>query len=125
MGKNFTTEFRDGVTVVTARDGLFDAIPEMAEAVPLVAEVLEEFRSTTAGRPAVVVDLRRAGEVNKRTLSVTFQLARALTAAGAWRVLCGSTGLKQIWDLCKGDTIAPCFEDFTGAVIAAGGTIGG
>jgi hypothetical protein len=123
MGKHLATEIRGGVTVVTARDGLFDAIPEMAESVPIVAEVVDEFRSAIAGRQAVVVDLRRAGEVNKRTLSVAFQLARALTAIGARRALCGSTDLKQIWDLCKGGTIAPCLEDFQAAVVAAGGTI--
>lgn len=123
MGKHFATEIRGGVAVVTARDGLFDAMPEMAECVPLVDEVVDEFRSAIAGRPAVVVDLRRAGAVNKRTLGVAFQLAGTLAAVAARRALCGSADLKQIWDLCKGGTLAACFEDFRGAVTAAGGTI--
>ena len=123
MGSShFAAEVRGGVTLITVRDGLFDAMPETAEPVPLVAAVVGEFRSAIAGRSAVVVDLRRAGEVNKRTLSVSFQLAHALAATGARCALCGSADLKQIWDLCTGGTIAQCFEDLPAAIVAAGGT---
>ena len=123
MGSShITADARGGVTVVTVRDGLFDDMPEMAESVPLVAEVVSEFRSAIASLSAVVVDLRRAGEVNGRTLSVTFQFAHALTATGARRALCGAADLKQIWDLCRGGTIAPCFEDLPAAIAAAGGS---
>ena len=122
MGSShFKVDARGGVTVLTVRDGLFDAMPEMAESVPLVAEVVGEFRSAIAGQSAVVVDLRQAGEVNKRTLSVSFQFAHALTGIGARRALCGSAGLKQIWELCRGGTVAPCFEELEAAIRSVGG----
>jgi hypothetical protein len=116
VGKHITTEVREGVTMVTARDGLFDVLPETDESGPLAAEVVTEFRSAVAGAEAVVVDLRRAGEVNKRTLNVSFQFVHALTAVGARRALCGSADLKQIWDLCRGGAVSPCFEDLAEAV---------
>lgn len=121
---HITVADRGGVTVVTVRDGLFDAVPEMAETVPLVGEVQDEFRSAVIGRSAVVVDLRRAGEVNKRTLSVVFQFTRTLTAGGARQALCATTGLKQIWDVCGGGRIAECFEDLPAALRSVGGTPG-
>lgn len=115
---HLTADVSGGVTVVTIRDGVFDSMPEMAESVPLVADVLSEFRSAIANQLAVVVDLRRAGEINKRTLSVSFQFAHALTAIGTRRAFCGSADFKQIWDLCKGATVAPCFEALEEALAA-------
>src|SRR5438876_832923 len=64
-GKHLAIDVREGLTVVTARDGLFDALLETDEPAPLAAEVVAEFRSAVAGAGAVVVDLRWAGEVNK------------------------------------------------------------
>jgi hypothetical protein len=108
------------VTVVTAREGLFDALPETDESGPLAAEVVAEFRSAVTGAAAVVVDLRRAGEVNKRTLNVSFQFAHELSARGVLRALCGSAVLKEIWDACRGGTICQMCEDITEACAAVG-----
>lgn len=42
---HLATVSRDGVTIITVRDGLFDALPESDDSVPLAAEVAAEFRS--------------------------------------------------------------------------------
>jgi hypothetical protein len=123
MGKYLTTHAHAGVAVVTVRDGVFDLLPEMTDdSAPLAAEVVAEFRAAVVGAGAVIVDLRRAGELNKRTLNVSFQFARALADIGARRALCGPAAFKTIWGLCKGDTVAPCHVEFGAAVAAAGGT---
>ena len=121
MGQaHFITDLRGIVRVVTAREGLFDALPETDESAALAAEVVAAFRSAVTGATAVVVDLRRAGEVNKRTLSVSFQLARELSAQGAKRALCGSKNLKEIWDVCRGYTICQAYQDMAEALAAVG-----
>jgi hypothetical protein len=117
---NLTTDTRDGVTVVTARDGLFDAMPESGESAPLAAAVVAEFRSAIAGAAAVVLDLRRAGEVNKQTLNVAFRMAHALRADGVRGVLCGPAHLKEIGDLCRGGTACQLYEDIAEACAAVG-----
>ena len=96
VGKHIATDIHDGVTVVAARDGLFDAMPETDDSAPVAAEVVAEFRSAVAGAGSVVIDFRRAGEVNKRTLSVSFQLAHALTDIGGRRALCGVADLESL-----------------------------
>jgi hypothetical protein len=111
---------RGGVTVVTARDGLFDALPECDASAPLAAEVLAELCSAIVGAAAVVVDLRGAGEVNKRTLSVSFQMARAVKVCGRRGALCGSATLKQIWEVCWGNTVCDLYEDIEEACVAVG-----
>jgi hypothetical protein len=103
------------MTVVTARDGLFDAMPESDESAPLAAEVIAEFRYAIEGRSAVVVDLRRAGEINKQTLGVTARMARELRDTGVRGALVGSARLKEIWDLCRGDTLCRLYEDIENA----------
>jgi hypothetical protein len=117
-GLHFTTDFRGSVTVVTARDGLFDTLPETDESAPLAAEVIHEFRSTVTDAAAVVVDLRGASEVNKRTLSVTFQFAAELATRGIPRALCGSAVFKDIWDSCRGETFCRMYEGISEACAA-------
>jgi hypothetical protein len=107
--------------VVTAREDLFDALPETDESAALAAEVVAAFRSAVTGATAVVVDLRRAGEVNKRTVLVSIQLARALSAQGAKGALCGSKDLKKIWDICRGYTICQAYQDMAEALAAVSG----
>lgn len=114
-GKHFTTGAVDRVTVVTVRDGLFDMLPETDSSGPLAQEVVAEFRSAIGEAGACVVDLRRAGEVNKQTLSVSFQFARSLKAIGARRALC-SAELRPIWKMCKGGMVAPCFDELEAAI---------
>ena len=109
---HLTTVSCDGVTIIIVRDGLFDALPESDDSAPLAAEVVAEFRSAVAGASAVVVDLRGAGEINKRTLNVTFRMVHGLVVIGARRALCGSVFLKQIWDLCQGGTLCAVYEEF-------------
>jgi hypothetical protein len=105
-----TTDIRGGVTVVTARDGLFDAMPESDKSAPVAAEVVAEFRSAIVGTPAVVVDLRRAGEVNNRTLNVAFQMARALKGCDI-RGRCVVPRISSRSGMCVGGTpFATCMR---------------
>jgi hypothetical protein len=120
-GLHFTTELRDGVTVVTAREGLFDTLPETDESAPLAAQVVAEFRSAVSGAAAVVVDLRRAGAVNHRTLSVIFQFARELRARDVPRALCGSALQEEIWEVSRGVAICQMYEGMTEACAAVSG----
>jgi hypothetical protein len=96
-------------------------MPESDESAPLAATVVAEFRSAIGAAAAIVIDLRRAGEVNKRTLNVTFQMARELKTRGIRGVLCGSAALKEIWDLCRGGTVCPLFPDIREALAALDG----
>lgn len=117
---HLTTDIRDEVTVVTARDGLFDAISETDMSAPLAAEVVAELRSAIVGAAAVLVDLRRAGKVNVRALSVAFQLAHELKRCGIPGALCGSTDLNEIWDMCRGGTVCNLYADLEEAYGAVG-----
>jgi hypothetical protein len=116
IGKYLATEQCSTATVVTIRDGLFDAMPEMDASGPPAADVVGEFQSAVAGAHAVVVDLRRAGEVNKRTISLCFQFARELKNLGVRRALCGSFALQQVWAICKGNLFSPCVVDLEEAI---------
>lgn len=107
---HFTSDVQDGIRVVTARDGLFDALPETDEsAAALAAEVVEAFRAEIAGASAVVVDLRLAGEIHTRTPDLVFQLVHELTYRGIQGALCASAGFRHIWDLCQGGSFCPCY----------------
>src|SRR5262245_28437199 len=96
-------------------------MPESDASAPLAREAVAEFPSAPVGAAAVVVDIRRAGEVNKRTINVVFQFAHALAAIGARRALCGTADFKQIWELCRGDTVCQLYEDIGDAYAAVGG----
>jgi hypothetical protein len=119
---HLTVDRRDGVTIVTAADRLFDAVPEFGNMTEERArEVVKAFREAVAGWPIVVVDFRRAGEVNKRALSVVFDVARHLSASGASAALCGDGTLKKVWDICQGGRVCSMFDDFDAALSAAAG----
>ena len=57
---HFIADAREGLIVVAARDGLFDALPETDDSGPLAREVVEEFRTAilAAPRPTRRGDLR-------------------------------------------------------------------
>jgi hypothetical protein len=95
---HFLAHAPEGLTVVAARDGVFDALPETDDSGPLARKFVEEFRSAlvAAPRPPRRGDLRSPFEA-------ATQIRRPDTMSSRRRALADRDGVFVFGDKVGGD----------------------
>lgn len=111
----FSFENNEGTCLVTVAAGLFDRMPEVQHesAGPTYEELRSDFyEGWPSASPAVLLDVRSAGEFNHRTMSVMAHLSRMVKETGGRIVVCIPGDTVPIWQVCKFDKlVAPYFTE--------------
>ena len=118
---HLTARLQGDVLLVAIREGVFDAIPELNGPNPTERGVVEEFTDALSSSPAgVVLDIRSAGEINKRTLSLVLLLAGALSRSGLRRAICCTPGAAEVLQVSRMTGVCPCYTDLLQALSSLG-----
>lgn len=98
----FHTDRREDVVIISLRANLFDEMPDEFYGPIREADVRREFAGVSLDSTSgVILDLRAAGNVSHRTLSLLFQLAYQLSARVGQVAVCGSTEFAEIWRILR------------------------
>jgi anti-anti-sigma regulatory factor len=115
--RHLTTQARGIVTVIAISPSNLESIDEWDYPNQTVAELLDEFGRAVAEAPAgVVVDIRETRTLNHASVAVLARLARVLSEHGRPGVLCCSSQVKEILDLCRINRLCPCWTDLEESV---------